>query len=201
MKTNNFLPLIALISLFSFNAVLHADDLPEILATGTPYDKYNYTKYDVLLIKYSSTSNVHKFLEATKITMVDNPYEPNLNTIYKCSDFIFDQIMNDYYDNWDSTYINGDKSFLDADFFKKGLVIFNAESKSASTVNRYICIPHKLIKKFVKNNIILNEKNNFFAFFERYDVRRRVTLKKKSLLKLKVFPVERLDLDSGENPP
>ena len=198
MKTNNFLRLIALTSLFSFNTVLHADDLPEILATGTLYDKYNYTKYDVLLIKYSSTSNVHNFLEATKITMVDNSYEPNLNTIYKCSDFIFDQIMNDYYDNWDSTYINGDRSFLDADFLKKGLVIFNAESKSASTVNRYICVPHNLIKKFVKNNIIINEKNNFFAFFERYDVRRKITLKKKSLLKLKVFPVERLNLDTGE---
>jgi len=189
-----------LILLLSFNVVLNANNLPEILATGTPYDKYNYTKYDVVLIKYSSTSNEQNFLNATKITVVDNSYEPNLNTIYKCSDFIFDQIMTDYYDNWDSTYINGDQSFLNEDFFKNGLVIFNAKSKSASTVNRYICVPHTLIKKFVKNNIILNEKNNFFAFFERYDVRRKITLKKKVLLKLKVFPVERLDLDAGENP-
>lgn len=200
MKISNLLRLMALASLLSFNLVLNANDLPEVLATGTPYDKYNYTKYDVLLIKYSSTSNEHNFLNATKITVVDNSYEPNLNTIYKCSDFIFDQIMNDYYDNWDSTYISGDRSYLDADFFKKGLVIFNAKSKLASTVNRYICVPHNLIKKFVKNNIILNEKNSFFAFFERYDVRRIVTLKKKSLLRLKVFPVERLDLDTGENP-
>lgn len=199
MKINNSLRLMALTSLCYFNIALYANDLPEILATGTPYDKYNYTKYDVLLIKYSSTSNVHNFLDATKITMVDSSYEPNLNTIYKCSDFIFDQIMTDYDNNWDSKYINGDRGFLNDDFFKKGLVIFNAKSKSVSTVNRYICVPHNLIKKFVKNNIIFSDKNKFFAFFEKYDVHKKITLEKRSLLKVKVFPVERLDLGMNEN--
>ena len=199
MKTNNFLRLIALTSLFSFNTVLHADDLPEILATGTLYDKYNYTKYDVLLIKYSSTSNVHNFLEATKITMVDNSYEPNLNTIYKCSDFMLDQVMNDYYDNWDSKYINGDRRFLNYNYFRKGLVIFS--TKSTSVINRYICVPHNLVKKFIKNdNTLSNKKNKLFTFFEKHGIQRKIYVEKKSLLNIRAFPVERLDLDSDENP-
>jgi hypothetical protein len=199
VKINNPFMLITLFLLLLLNVELKADSLPEILATGTPYDQYNKVGYDVLLIEYLSTSNSKIFVLASKVTRVDNSYLPNLNGAYKCSDFMLDQVMNDYYDNWDSKYINGDRRFLNYNYFRKGLVIFS--TKSTSVINRYICVPHNLVKKFIKNdNTLSNKKNKLFTFFEKHGIQRKIYVEKKSLLNIRAFPVERLDLDSDENP-
>ncbi|WP_036302432.1 hypothetical protein [Methylotenera sp. L2L1] len=194
MKINSLV-----VILFLFNSLgARADDLQTILATGTPYDKYNHTEYDVLLFQYSLSNNSKKALIATQVKKIENDYLPKLMGIYQCSDFLYDQIMNDYNDNWDSLYINSNQRFLDSDYFQKGLLINNI--KLSTTINRYVCVPHDLLNNHFLHYKSLNNKNKLWRFvMKKLKVQENLSLEKRKLLTIKSFPVERIDLDKGDN--
>lgn len=203
MKLNKLLIFITIIASLTFIPEGKSDDLPEILPTGTPFDVFNNTEYDLVLIQYANDSKPNSYLQAKKIALIENTRSFKLMGINRCSDYLSDEILSKYDDNWDLIYINGDRYFLDSKYFERGLLIFKPKKQSQSTINRYVCLPHITIKKFTKNNTISSESfRKFFNYFKQYKINKTISiesLRSNSILsKVKVFPIENLDLNKSE---